>query len=236
MPGSIRLFVTSPLAAGAEALLDRDAAHYLSRVMRRGPGDEIVLCNGRDGAWQARITALGPAGGRALSLDRLSRQLPEPGPWLALALLRRPAFELVVQKATELGAERLLPVRTERSLAAPPNPARLAAIAKEAAEQSERLTCPEIAPAISLSALLATWPAERTLFAAIERRPLPLPDRSSPSGLLVGPEGGFTERELDLLVRTPFVRPVSLGPRILRAETAAIAGLALIASPPAGLI
>ncbi len=236
MPGSIRLFVTGPLTAGREALLDRQEAHYLRHVMRQRIGAAIVLFNGRDGAWQARITALGPRGGGALPVEQLCGQKPEPGPWLAFAHLKRPASELVVQKATELGVERLLPVRTERSLAAAPNVARLAAIAKEAAEQSERLTCPEIAPAVHLPDLIAAWPAARRLFAAIERRSLPFPKGGSPCGLLVGPEGGFTEGELDLLARTPFVRPVSLGPRILRAETAAIAGLALIAAPAGGPI
>lgn len=209
--------------------LERGDAHYLAHVMRRHVGAEIVLCNGRDGAWLARITALGPRGGRASLLHQLCPQKPEPGPWLAFAHLKRPATELVVQKATELGVERLLPLRTEHSIAAVPNLARLGAIAKEAAEQSERLTCPEIIAVPSLSDLLGDWPAARALFAAVERRPLPLPivtDRAA--GLLVGPEGGFTEGELDLLARTPFVRPISLGPRVLRAETAAIAGLALI--------
>lgn len=236
MPGSIRLFVADPLAAGAEAFLDRAQAHYLLHVMRRYVGAEIVLCNGRDGAWQARITALGPHGGRALLQQQLCAQQPEPGPWLAFAHLKRPACEFVVQKATELGVERLLPFRTQRSLAAAPSLARLATIAREAAEQSERLTCPEIAPAMALPGLLASWPTERILFAAVERRPSPFPNGGPASGLLIGPEGGFTEGELDLLARTPFVRPVSLGPRILRAETAAIAGLALIAASAGGPI
>lgn len=229
MRGSIRLFVTDTFAAGGIVPLEPSDAHYLAHVMRRHNGAEIVLCNGRDGAWQARITALGPKGGRAFLLHQLCPQTPEPGPWLAFAHLKRPAAELVVQKATELGVERLLPLRTEHSVAAAPNLARLAAIAKQAAEQSERLTRPEIMAVRSLSNLLAGWPSARTLFAAIERRALPLPiGTDKVAGLLVGPEGGFTEGELDLLARTPFVRPISLGPRVLRAETAAIAGLALI--------
>ncbi len=198
--------------------------------MRRRVGEEVVLFNGRDGAWRARITALNATGGRAALAEQLTAQVAEPGPWLAFALLKRAASEIVVQKATELGAERLLPFRAERSVAGAPNPERLAAIATEAAEQSERLTRPAIARVLSLPALLAGWPPGRPLFAAIERRALPFPRDGKSAGLLVGPEGGFTEGELDLIAHTPFVRPVSLGPRILRAETAAIVGLALLAA------
>jgi len=228
MPRSIRLFVSCPLAPGAAPKFDCAQAHYLARVMRRRAGEEILLFNGRDGVWQARITALGPAGGQAALGRLLISQMPEPGPWLAFALLKRAANELLVQKATELGVARLLPFRAERSTAANPNLARLAAIATEAAEQSERLTRPEITPAASLPKLIGAWPSERPLLAAIARQASPPPAGGATTGLLIGPEGGFTKGELDLLAHTPFVRPVSLGPRILRAETAAIVGLALL--------
>jgi len=233
MRGSIRLFLDGPLASGEAPLLDPAQAHYLGVVMRRRAGDEVVVFNGRDGEFLAQITMLSGKGGR-LALARLLRpQEAEPGPWLAFALIKRAACEILVQKATELGVERLLPFRAERSVAALPNLERLAAIATEAAEQAERLTRPEIAMPVGLADLLAAWPAGRPLFAAIERRTAPsLRSRNAQVGLLVGPEGGFTDRELDLLALSPFVRPVSLGPRILRAETAAIAGLALLTAPP----
>jgi 16S rRNA (uracil1498-N3)-methyltransferase len=233
MRGSIRLFVSVPLAPGETPLLDAAQAHYLGAVMRRRAGDEVMLFNGRDGEFLARITTVSGRGGQ-LAVERLLRpQKAEPGPWLAFALIKRAACEFLVQKATELGAERLLPFRADRSVADLSSPARLAAITTEAAEQSERLTRPEIAAPTTLANLIAAWPADRPLFAAIERRAAPtLRQRSEKAGLLVGPEGGFTDRELDLLAHTPFVRPVSLGPRILRAETAAIAGLALLAARP----
>ncbi len=234
MRGSIRLFLHVPLVSGEAALLDAPEAHYLGTVMRRRTGDEVVVFNGRDGEFQARISVLSDKGGWLVLGRRLRAQKAEPGPWLAFAFIKRTACEILVQKATELGVERLLPFRAERSVAELPNPARLAAIAIEAAEQSERMTCPEIAAPAGLKELLAAWPPARPLFAAIERRVAP-PLRASAGsvGLLIGPEGGLTDRELDLLALYPFVRPASLGPRVLRAETAAIAGLALLTAPPA---
>jgi 16S rRNA (uracil1498-N3)-methyltransferase len=135
----------------------------------------------------------------------------------------------VVEKATELGASRLLPVFTERTNAARVNSDRLAAIATEAAEQCERLTIPEIAPPQPLATLLSAWPPGRRLVVAAERADAPpIRAQDGPTALLIGPEGGFTPLELDLLSRHPFVDQASLGPRILRAETAAIVGLALL--------
>jgi 16S rRNA (uracil1498-N3)-methyltransferase len=142
---------------------------------------------------------------------------------------------LVVQKATELGAAALVPVITEHGVAQRLNEPRLAAIAIEAAEQCERLTLPRLHAATSLADLLATWPPDRRLFAAIERADAPhLRAAPPPAALLVGPEGGFAPAELDALRRHPLVTPVSLGPRILRAETACLAGLALLQAPLCG--
>jgi 16S rRNA (uracil1498-N3)-methyltransferase len=139
---------------------------------------------------------------------------------------------LVVQKATELGVATLMPVFTERTNAGSVNLARLRSIAIEAAEQSERLTVPAFHPARQLHERLEAWPTNRTLFVALERSDLHLPAPVAGSaGLLIGPEGGFGPRDRTLIDRCPFVRPVSLGPRILRAETAAIVGLALLQAP-----
>jgi 16S rRNA (uracil1498-N3)-methyltransferase len=233
MPGSIRLYVAASLRPGEAIAASPQQAHYLGSVMRRGPGDAVHLFNGRDGEFAARIETV--RRDRAnLRVDRQLRpQAPESDLWLVFALLKRDATDLVVQKATELGVAALLPVITERSNTHRVNEARLRSIAIEAAEQSERLTVPCLHPPQSLDALLSDWPPDRRLFVAIERStaaPLSTPSYGS-AALLVGPEGGFAPAELDAMRARPFVTPVSLGPRILRAETACIAGLALLQAP-----
>jgi 16S rRNA (uracil1498-N3)-methyltransferase len=227
MPGSIRLFVTSPLAAGAEVAATAAQAHYLGTVMRRAVGDTINLFNGTDGEWAARLLTI-RRGAASLVVDRLLHpQAAEPDLWLVFALLKRDATDLVAQKATELGVAALWPLITARTNAQRLNLDRARAIAIEAAEQSERLTIPTIHPPRPLPALLQDWPPGRRLFVAAERANAPavVPTDQS-AALLVGPEGGFAPAELDLLQAHPLVTIVSLGPRILRAETAAIAGLA----------
>jgi 16S rRNA (uracil1498-N3)-methyltransferase len=230
-----RLFVASPLAEGLEILATPAHAHYLGSVMRRGPDDPVHLFNGTDGEFAARIATLRRDRANFVVGTQRRQQAPEPDLWLVFALLKRDATDLVAQKATELGAAALLPVITERTNAARISELRLTAIATEAAEQSERLTVPRIHPLRRLHDTLADWPAGRTLHAALERESAPLlaPARG-PAALLVGPEGGFTPPELDALRRCPFVNPVSLGPRILRAETACLAGLALLQAPGCG--
>jgi 16S rRNA (uracil1498-N3)-methyltransferase len=166
---------------------------------------------------------------------QLRPQASGPDLWLVFAPLKRDATDLVVQKATELGVSAILPAFTERTNAARLNEIRLAAIATEAAEQCERLTIPRIAAPRRLSELLADWPAERRLVAAMERvDTAPIRPTPGPTALLIGPEGGFTVAELDALGRHPFVLPATLGSLILRAETAAIVGLALLQAPTGG--
>ena len=267
MSGSIRLFVETPLAAGAAIAVTADQAHYLGTVMRRGADDPVRLFNGRDGEWQGRIATLRRDKATIVALSPLRPQAEEPDLWLVFALLKRDATDLVVQKATELGVAAMLPVLTERTNAGRTNIARLAAIAIEAAEQSERLTVPAIHAPQKLPLLLAGWAAERRLLVAAERADAPplsearlapvqrsptgspglrsplgpaslgpaaLPAALGPAALLVGPEGGFSAAELDWLRAHAFVTLTSLGPRILRAETAAIAGLALLQAPVCG--
>jgi 16S rRNA (uracil1498-N3)-methyltransferase len=232
LTGSIRLHVEAPLREGAEIAATPGQAHYLAAVMRRGVGDALRLFNGIDGEFAARIATLKRDRANFAVEALLRPQAPEPDIWLAFAPLKRDATDLVVQKATELGAAALLPVFTARTNTARLNEARLAAIAIEAAEQCERLTVPRLRPPVRLPELLASWPADRPLYACLERAgAMPLHPATGPAALLIGPEGGFAPGEVDLLAKYGFVRPVSLGPRILRAETAAIAGLALLQAP-----
>ena len=230
-----RLFVDAGLAPEGEVTATAAQAHYLLHVMRRTPGDPVLLFNGRDGEWRALLTAP-RRNATVLRVEMQSRpQAAEPDLWLAFALLKRDATDLVVQKATELGASALIPLMTDRTVAGRVNQHRLLAIAVEAAEQSERLTVPAVQLPRRFGDVLDAWPAERPLFAAIERASLTgVPLATGAAGLMVGPEGGFTPAELDALGRRPFVTPVSLGPRILRAETACLAGLALLQAPRCG--
>ena len=231
MPTIPRLFVDQPLHAGVDVPGSAGQAHYLGSVIRRVLGDEVCVFNGRDGEWRARISALRRDRVGFQLEAQLRPQAPEDDLWLLFALLKRDTTDLVVEKATELGASVIQPVITDRTNAARVNEARLLAIATEAAEQCERLTVPAVRAPHPLSALLASWPAERPLFAAIERSDAaPIGPFAGPCALLVGPEGGFSPAELDLFRRYRFVVPVTLGPRVLRAETACLAGLALLRS------
>jgi 16S rRNA (uracil1498-N3)-methyltransferase len=230
--GMIRLYVDSPLFSEATVEASAAQGHYLGAVMRRGTDDRIHLFNGRDGEWISRITVLG-RGKATLYVETQSRpQRDEPDIWLVFGLLKRDATDLVVEKATELGVSTVLPAVTERTNAARVNLDRLRAIAVEAAEQCERLTVPTVHPPNQLQAILRDWPTARPLLTAMERADVaPLTARLPPVGLLIGPEGGFGPRDHMLLRQHEFVRSISLGPRILRAETAAIAGLALLQAP-----
>ena len=224
-----RLFVAKALSAGTDIAAPADQAHYLRTVLRCASGDAVRLFNGSDGEWLARITFQGRNAASLGIETRLRPQQAEAGPWLLFALLKRDATDLIVRQAVELGVSRLLPVITERTNASRVNGERLHSIAVEAAEQSERLTIPDLDPPQRLDNVLSSWPANRHLFAAFERSWPAAPMPTSHTGdvaLLIGPEGGFTSVERERLRRRDFVTPISLGPFVLRAETAAAAGLA----------
>ncbi len=223
-----RLFVDAPLSAGAEVIPTEAQAHYLSNVLRLAPGAAVALFNGEHGEWLARIGAL-RRGRAALAVERQLRpQRATPELALVFAPLKRDATDLLVRQATELGATALIPVTTTHTNTGRVNEERMAAISREAAEQCERLDLPNIAPLTTLAALLDTWSIHRPLAAAIERsRPTALASQAA-RALLTGPEGGFAAPELEALRRASFITPIHLGPLILRAETAAVAGLTLL--------
>jgi 16S rRNA (uracil1498-N3)-methyltransferase len=225
---SIRLFTPPPLSPGAEIALDEAQSHYLANVMRATAGEELRVFDGVGGEWRASVTKVSRKAVLLTALAQTRPQAPEPDAWLCFALLKRAKTDMVVEKATELGVSVIQPIITARTNADHVNLERLRAIAIEAAEQCERLAVPEIRPPLQLARLMADWP-NRPLFIADERRTgAMLGTAAGPCALMTGPEGGFTETELEAIARTPQVTRVSLGARILRAETAAIAGLTLL--------
>jgi 16S rRNA (uracil1498-N3)-methyltransferase len=227
-----RLFVADPLAEGKAVSLDGPQAHYLLKVMRAGEGDAVILCDDVTGEWAARVTS---AGKRDLVLtpETLLREREQvPDFTLCAALLKKPNFDLVLEKATELGVRRIQPVITRRCVADKLNTERALSIVTEAAEQCARTALPELAEPVKLDALLRGWPtASRTLFFADETGGIPAAQAFAaapgPAALLIGPEGGFDDTEREAIRALPDARPISLGPRILRGETAAISASAL---------
>jgi len=219
------------LAADAQIVLEGPQAHYLARVMRAGTGDIVVLCDDVTGEWAAEVVE---AGKRSISL-RVARCLRPreqvPDLWLCPALLKKDRFDLVLEKATELGAARICPVITRRCVADRINPLRARTIIIEAAEQCARTALPGVAEPLKLEAFLRDFPAGRALFFADELGGEPAAQafaaHGQPAAILIGPEGGFDDAERALIRAQPQARPVALGPRILRGETAAIAALAL---------
>lgn len=220
---------------GAEIALDAPRAHYLRHVLRLAPGDRVALFNAADGEVAARIAGFARTGCRVVLGGRRRAPAPaqEPDLWLCFAPIKRTRLDTLIEKATELGVSRFVPVFTRHTAMERVNAERLRAIAIEAAEQCERLSVPEIAAPVALPALLAAWPAERALVVGDESGGgLPiaaaLSGVSGPLAVLIGPEGGFARAELDALAAAVFVRRVGLGPRILKADTAALAALAVL--------
>lgn len=225
---SIRLYLSDLPQPGQEFPVADGQAHYLANVMRLAAGDSLLVFNGQVGEWRAAISKISRKAAWLTLVEQTRAPAPEPDAWLCFALLKRQKTDMVVEKATELGVSVIQPILTARTNADHVNLERLRAIAIEAAEQCERLHVPEIREPKPVMKLLADWP-ERPLFVADERRTAGLLGPAfGPSALMVGPEGGFTDQELEAIARTPLITRVSLGRRILRAETAAIAGLTLL--------
>lgn len=228
----IRLFLNQPLGPGQTLPLTGDQAHYLFAVMRLRAGAELAVFNGRDGEWRARVDEAGKRGGTLCALQQTGRQIPPPDLWLLFAPLKKTRTDFVVEKAVELGVARIRPVMTEFTNAERLRPDRLQARAVEAAEQCGATHVPEVDAPEKLTALLAAWPADRRLLfcdeaAAGRGGHTGFGGTPPPAAVLIGPEGGFSKDERRLLNKVPQAVTVTLGPRILRAETASVAALTL---------
>lgn len=228
-----RLHVAGTLAG--TLALDAARAHYLKNVLRLKPGARIGVFNAAVGEYAARIDSYARHGGTLRVEEQLRAPQAEPDLWLVFAPIKRARIDITVEKATELGVSRIQPVFTRHTVVTRVNEERLAAIATEAAEQSERLSVPQIAAPLPLDRLLDAWDARRALVICDETGTGPPLARvarelalDGPHAVLIGPEGGFAPVELDRLRKLPFVTPAGLGPRVLRADTAALAALAVL--------
>ncbi|MEY4721882.1 MAG: hypothetical protein RIQ46_1607 [Pseudomonadota bacterium] len=226
-----RLFVPGPLAEAANVAIEGQQAHYLSRVMRLGEGDAVILCDDQTGEWAARVISAGKRDVLLACEVRLRPREAVPDFTLCAALLKKDRFDLVLEKACELGVARIQPVLTRRCVADKLNLERATALVTEAAEQCARTALPDLAAPVKLDALLRDWPQDRALFFADETGGEPaaaaFAAHAGPAALLTGPEGGFDDAERAAIRAHPAARAISLGPRILRGETAAIAATAL---------
>lgn len=231
--GKIRLFVTAALDEGAAVPLDRDQAHYLFNVMRQETGATLSIFNGRDGEWLAEVIEAGKRGGVLAAREKTAPQRVPPDLWLAFAPIKRTRTDFIVEKAAELGVARILPVFTRHTNAERLRIDRLRAHAVEAAEQCGETHVAEVTEPVRLDALLDGWdPARRLMFCDETRDARPAAEAladaaTGPWGILIGPEGGFTPDEAERLRALSHVTPVTLGPRILRADTAAVAAITL---------
>ena len=228
MTAKIRLYIDVPLGEGQSVPLSRDHAHYLVSVMRQGVGDRIVLFNGHDGEWLAEIAAANKRSGVAVCQRQTRKQEMPPDLWLLFAPIKKARTDFIVEKAAEMGARRIVPVLTEYTNSERIRQDRLQAHAVEAAEQCGGVFVPEVAEAVKLSRLLDRWDKTRQLMfcdEALAGADTNLPGLPRPWAILIGPEGGFSPSERDRLRGLGFSHPVSLGPRILRADTAAVAAM-----------
>lgn len=228
----IRLYLDHALQAGQTVDLSREQANYLFNVMRLGQGADVALFNGRDGEWRARVSDAGKRGGTLMCEVQTAPLMPPPDLWLLFAPIKKARTDFIVEKAVEMGAARIIPVQTDFTNAERIRQDRLQAHAVEAAEQCGGTFVPEVADLTRLDRLLADWPEGRGLIFADETlagadASLAAAPKRNSWAILIGPEGGFSPAERDRLRGLPFVVPIALGPRILRADTAAVAALTL---------
>lgn len=227
-----RLFIDQSLNTGAAAELSHEQSHYLQHVLRVKTGDVLRLFNGRDGEWKATIGAIAKKSVTLLIEEQLRPQNTEPDLWICAAPIKKAHFEYMIEKATELGIAVFQPILTARTQIREVNLERARSIAIEAAEQSDRLTIPEFRAPVTLEKLIASWPSSRQLIVCAEWGDAsPISQNLSQSSnkqaaVFTGPEGGLAAEELDRLRTLPQATFTRLGPRILRADTAAIAALA----------
>jgi 16S rRNA (uracil1498-N3)-methyltransferase len=232
--GGTRVYMTEPLVPGTVVELAPEQAHHLRTVLRLGSGDGVAAFNATDGEWLCNIIEIARDRGRLAVGHLIRRAEAEPDLWLLFAPIKRARLDWLVEKATELGVSELLPVWTRRTQIERLNLDRLRLHAIAAAEQSERLSVPALHEPQALDRVLALWPAERRLVVCDETGAgEPIGEAAArlgpePMALLTGPEGGFAETELDHLGKLSFVTRVGLGPRVLRADTAALAALAVL--------
>lgn len=224
-----RLYLEHALGQGQVIDLSRDHAHYLFNVLRLSVGQRVAVFDGQNGEWQAEIVTSGKRGGTLRCLTQSAPQRMPPDLWLLFAPIKKARTDFIVEKATELGAARILPVQTDFTNSERIRQDRLQAHAVEAAEQCGGTYVPQVADLQPLSRLLDGWDTSRALIFADETlRDAPAPALPpAPAAIVIGPEGGFSASERDRLRSMAGVTPVSLGPRILRADTAAVAALTL---------
>lgn len=230
MSGTVRLYVEQDLGAGQSVLLSRDQAHYLFGVMRLGAGARLSLFNGRDGEWAAEVVEAGKRGGTLHCVEQTRPLQMPPDLWLLFAPIKKARTDFIVEKATEMGVARICPITTDFTNSDRIRQDRLQSHAVEAAEQCGGTYVPQVVDLERLSRVLDDWPADRRLMFCDEAAvgaALPLTGDPGPWAIVIGPEGGFSEAERARLTGLDFAHRVSLGPRILRADTAAVAALTL---------
>jgi 16S rRNA (uracil1498-N3)-methyltransferase len=231
-PGSLpRLFIDTALEEDGEIVIDSAQANYLVRVLRLKAGAQVKLFDDRTGEWLAELAHIGKRDAVLRVEGHLREREEAPDLWLCFAPIKKGRIDWLVEKGCELGARRIVPVKTQRTQIGKVKPDKLRAYCIEAAEQCERTALPELAEMVPLDAMLKAWPEDRTLFYAAERGGgsfrKALVENDGPAAVLIGPEGGFTEEEDEAIRAIPQTAPVSLGPRILRADTAAVAAISL---------